>query len=180
MLKGCSEDITGRLEGLLKLSQMEEAAFQLNPQEVNLTVLPGQVSNDFGLLAARNRSSGLNPQEAIVVAADKARLKEVFENLLSNALKYSYPDTVITIGLKREKKAAVIAFQDQGQGLSAEDMKKLFTKFARLSSVPTGKERSSGLGLSIVKALVELHGGKVWASSAGKDQGATFFVALPV
>ncbi len=57
---------------------------------------------------------------------------------------------------------------------------KLFTKFARLSSVPTGKERFSGLGLSIVKALVELHGGKVWASSAGKGKGATLFVSLPL
>jgi signal transduction histidine kinase len=59
-------------------------------------------------------------------------------------------------------------------------MKKLFTKFARLSSIPTGRERSNGLGLSIVKTLVELQQGKVWATSDGKNKGATFFVTLPL
>ena len=58
--------------------------------------------------------------------------------------------------------------------------KKLFTKFAKLSAIPTGKERSNGLGLSIVKILVELHQGKVWATSDGKNKGASFFVSLPL
>jgi signal transduction histidine kinase len=107
-------------------------------------------------------------------------LLEVFENLLSNAIKYSYPNTTITIAVNRSGQQAVVSFQDQGQGLSEEDMQKLFTKFARLSSTPTGKERSNGLGLAIVKTLIELQGGKVWATSAGKDKGATFFVSLPL
>ncbi|MGR3176537.1 MAG: sensor histidine kinase [Candidatus Anammoxibacter sp.] len=63
-------------------------------------------------------------------------------------------------------------------GLTANDLKNLFGKYTRLSALPTGGESSTGLGLSIVKQLVELHGGKVWAESKGKDKGATFFVEL--
>jgi signal transduction histidine kinase len=73
-----------------------------------------------------------------------------------------------------------IAVKDEGQGLTADDMKKLFGKFQRLSAQPTDGESSTGLGLSIVKQIVELHGGQVWAESEGKGKGATFFVKLPV
>ncbi len=69
--------------------------------------------------------------------------------------------------------------RDEGQGLTSDDMKKLFGKFERLSAKPTGGESSTGLGLSIVKQLAELRGGNVWAESEGKNQGATFFVELP-
>jgi signal transduction histidine kinase len=69
---------------------------------------------------------------------------------------------------------------DEGQGLSDADKTKLFGQFQRLSARPTSGESSTGLGLSIVKNIVELHGGKVWAESAGKGKGATFFVELPV
>ncbi len=181
LIKGCSEEISGKLEGLLTLSQLEDESFQLHLEEVDLPTLLDQVGNNFGLMATQ-KGQRIHKQagESIAVRADRGRLQEVFENLLSNAIKYAYPDTTITIAVGRAGTQAVVSFQDQGQGLSEGDMQKLFTKFARLSSVPTGKERSNGLGLSIVKTLIELQGGKVWATSAGKDQGATFFVALPL
>ena len=181
MIKGCSEEISGKLEGLLKLSQLEDDSFQLHLEAVDLPALLNGVSSNFGLMAAqKGQRISYRAGEAITVRADRARLQEVFENLLSNAIKYSYPDTTITIAVNRSDKQAVVAFEDQGQGLSEGDMQKLFTKFARLSSLPTGKERSNGLGLSIVKTLVELQGGKVWATSAGKNKGAAFFVSLPL
>ncbi len=181
MIKRCSDEISGKLEGLLKLSQLEDESFQLHLEEVDLPTLLEHVSSNFGLMAAQ-KGQRISHQagESIAVRADRARLQEVFENLLSNAIKYSYSDTTITIAIKRTGKQAVVSFQDQGQGLSEEDMQKLFTKFARLSSLPTGKERSNGLGLSIVKTLIELQGGKVWASSAGKSKGTAFFVSLPL
>jgi signal transduction histidine kinase len=126
----------------------------------------------------------------------------VFENLLSNAVKYSFPNTSITVcchkllpsqmhgshqtaDLLRAHHAlsepfVLISVSDEGQGLTEADMQKLFGRFQRLSARPTHGESSSGLGLSLVKEIVEMHGGKVWAESLGKDQGATFFVALPI
>ncbi len=181
MIKRCSEEISGKLEGLLKLSQLEDESFQLHLEEVDLPTLLDGVNSTFGLMAAqKGQCISQLTGESITVRADRARLQEVFENLLSNAIKYSYPNTTITIAINQAGKQAVVSFQDQGQGLSEADMQKLFTKFARLSSLPTGKERSNGLGLSIVKTLIELQGGKVWASSAGKNEGATFFVSLPL
>ncbi len=181
LIKGCSEEISGKLDGLLKLSRMEDESFQLHLEEVDLPTLLDQVSSTFGLMAAQ-KGQRISQQagESITVKADRTRLQEVLENLLSNAIKYSYHDTTITITVNRSGKQAVVSFEDQGQGLSEGDMQKLFTKFARLSSAPTGKERSNGLGLSIVKTLIELQGGEVWATSAGKDKGATFFVSLPL
>ena len=73
-----------------------------------------------------------------------------------------------------------IEFRDQGQGLSSDDIDKLFRKFAKLSAKPTGKETSNGLGLSICKSLVEMHKGKIFAESPGKEQGSSFFVLLPL
>jgi response regulator receiver sensor signal transduction histidine kinase (EC 2.7.3.-) len=73
-----------------------------------------------------------------------------------------------------------IKVSDEGQGFFQDEMAKLFQRFQRLSAKPTGGESSTGLGLSIAKQLVDLHGGAIWAHSDGKDKGATFTIELPV
>ena len=159
---------------------MEDADFQLQLEDTAISELLNQVISLFEIQAQQK-------QQTIKVVhnykgslnLDRARMKEVFENLLSNAIKYSHANTDITIMTKEMDNGVLVEFKDQGQGLSEADMKKLFTKFAKLSSVPTGKERSNGLGLSIVKTLVDLHKGKLWASSDGKGKGISFFVWLP-
>ncbi len=120
-----------------------------------------------------------------IVEVDVERMREVLDNLISNAIKYSPIGKTIWVRVTRDVSsvdgAAVIRFsvRDEGQGLTEDDMKKLFGRFQRLSARPTGGESSTGLGLSIAKQLVELHGGKLWAESAGKNQGATFIVEIP-
>ncbi len=174
-------DIRDRLDSLLNLSQIENGDIKLNIEEVDLIKLLELVKSNFELQAQQKAQEiRLESTESILVKADKSRMKEVFENLLSNAIKYSYKGSTITILVSLQSNEVLVEFKDQGQGLSKADMKKLFTKFSKLSSVPTGKERSNGLGLSIVKTLVELHKGKVWAGSEGKEKGASFFVKLPV
>lgn len=113
------------------------------------------------------------------VAIDRRRTKEIFDNLVSNAIKFSPPQTKISVQLKQEEGFALVQITDQGMGLSNEDMGKLFGKFQRLSAKPTAGEPSSGLGLYIVKQLVELQGGTVWAESINR-QGASFFIRLPL
>ena len=78
-----------------------------------------------------------------------------------------------------DDRGIAIRVKDEGPGLSQEDMSRLFGRFQRLSARPTGGESSTGLGLSIVKRIVELHGGTVDAQSAGPGQGATFIIRLP-
>jgi signal transduction histidine kinase len=121
-----------------------------------------------------------------MVLVDTDRMREVIDNLISNAIKYSPEGKTIAVRVQHSKDdndggapSVLVSVRDEGQGLTEEDMKKLFGKFQRLSAQPTAGESSTGLGLAIVKQLVELHGGKVWAESEGKNKGSIFCVKLP-
>jgi signal transduction histidine kinase len=83
------------------------------------------------------------------------------------------------LSMSIDNRGIAISVKDEGPGLSQEDMSRLFGRFQRLSAKPTGGESSTGLGLSIVKRIVELHGGTVEAESAGPGRGATFTIRLP-
>ena len=98
----------------------------------------------------------------------------------SNAIKYSHLGGRIAITLEKSDDLVVIRITDEGAGLSEDDLKLVFGRFQRLSAKPTANEASTGLGLSIVKRIVDLHGGAVSAESAGIGQGSTFTVTLPV
>jgi signal transduction histidine kinase/CheY-like chemotaxis protein len=134
-----------------------------------------------------NRPQASNKQQAIQVAAspermimcDGDRMREAIDNLLSNAIKYSPIGGKIALTVAYEGEHALIHVTDQGPGLSPEDLGRLFGRFQRLSAKPTGGESSTGLGLSIVKRIVDMHGGKITAKSAGAGQGSTFTISLP-
>lgn len=111
------------------------------------------------------------------VYADGLYLTQVFENLISNALKFSNKGTTVTINISESDDEVRVAVSDQGQGLTEEDQKNLFKKFTRLSAIPTQGESSTGLGLSIVKKYVDAMNGQVWCDSV-KGKGATFTVVL--
>lgn len=179
-IKNCVGDINHQLASLLELSQMEEVDFKLNKEETDIREILLSTKRNFALLAGQKRQGiFLDEGGPVTASVDRERVKEIFDNLLSNAIKYSFPDTDITLRIQEAKEEVIVEFRDQGQGLQEKDKEKLFKKFARLSALPTGRERSNGLGLSIVKSLVELHSGRVWASSEGKNKGSSFFVALP-
>jgi signal transduction histidine kinase len=180
-IKKSANNVLNSLNNLLDLSQIENSSFRLSLQEVDVLALLNQSKRNFELIAAQKQQEiAINCNCSSIVLADSARLMEAFDNLLSNALKYAHPNTAVNINVTIEAQHLQVEFKDQGQGLTAADMEKLFTKFARLSAIPTGREHSNGLGLSIVKMLIELHHGDVWAESKGKDQGASFFISLPL
>lgn len=114
------------------------------------------------------------------VKGDRMRLFEAIDNLVNNAVKYSPLGSVVHLSLKSASQTRVLfAVKDQGPGLSQSDKAKLFQQFQRLSAKPTAGETSTGLGLSIVKKIVEVHHGKVWCESE-IGEGATFFIELPI
>ncbi|HEX2947965.1 MAG TPA: sensor histidine kinase, partial [Armatimonadota bacterium] len=109
--------------------------------------------------------------------ADQNRLERILVNLLSNALKYSFPNTPVLITAHRQGSEVVIAITDHGPGIAAEHLPHIFERFYRIK-----KEReaeSIGLGLHIAKLLVEAHGGRIWAEST-PGEGSTFSFTLPV
>jgi hypothetical protein len=112
------------------------------------------------------------------VRADPVRLRQVLDNLISNAVKYSPAGSIIQVSAAREASAWRISVTDQGPGILPEDRARLFQAFARLSAHPTGGERSTGLGLAITRRVVEAHGGEIGVESV-PGQGATFWFTLP-
>jgi signal transduction histidine kinase len=99
---------------------------------------------------------------------------------LSNAIKYSPSGGKIELSMEGDTEFTLILVKDDGPGLSQEDLGRLFGRFQRLSAKPTAGESSTGLGLSIVKRIVELHGGSVAAQSDGPGLGSTFSIRLPM
>jgi len=127
------------------------------------------------LTKLNNQPLAVNKQQSITVSAppnvvtmcDADRMREAIDNLISNAIKYSPIGGSISVLVSHENRKTVIRVADQGAGLSPEDLGRLFGRFQRLSAKPTAGESSTGLGLSIVKRIVDMHGGEVTAHSAG-------------
>jgi signal transduction histidine kinase/tetratricopeptide (TPR) repeat protein len=187
------------IQALLESAAAETGKLKLELKVVDVSQLVKLVV-EFNRERARlkNQTIHCNAQPECYACIDTNRFGEAIENLISNAIKYS-PEgkniwiTVQKVALEKShwrrkedwaqplpsQELVEIAVRDEGQGISAEDMPKLFGKFQKLSARPTGGESSTGLGLAIVKQLVELHGGKVWAESKGESLGTTFFITLP-
>jgi signal transduction histidine kinase len=130
---------------------------------------------------AHEKSITLNVQHdkaSEKIYADEQALMQVLDNLISNAVKYSPHHKNIWISSLALGEVVQIRIKDEGQGMTEEDLKRLFGKFAKLSARPTGNEHSTGLGLSIVKRLVESMNGKIWCESE-YGKGATFVLEMP-
>ncbi|HPN39316.1 MAG TPA: HAMP domain-containing sensor histidine kinase [Melioribacteraceae bacterium] len=110
---------------------------------------------------------------------DPAKIEEVLDNLVNNALKYSPANSTVVVNTFFTKEKITVEVTDTGVGLSEEDIKKAFQKGGRLTPKPTGNETSSGLGLWIVKKIIEEHGGRVWVKSK-TGKGSTFSFELPI
>jgi len=182
MIKASVLRIQNKLADILKQAEEDEHRLTLSIEEVDLNEMFTKTLTGFELMANRKNQTLLleHDPELPKIYADKAKISDVMHNLVSNALKYSYAGTTVRIIARQEENIIRIEVQDEGQGLSQADISKLFTKFAKLSSKPTGKETSNGLGLSITKSFVELHNGTIEAKSAGKDKGTSFIVSLPL
>ncbi len=166
---------------LMDVSARELGQIKLTNSSVDITTLVEDISKEYLMRAAEKKQTIEFLSNGIcTVFADEQCLRQVFDNLISNAIKYSEQEKLINISVTSSEKKVKIAVADQGQGLSNEDKVLMFRDFQKLSSKPTGGESSTGLGLSVVKHFVELHGGKVWAESEGKGMGSTFVVELPI
>jgi signal transduction histidine kinase/CheY-like chemotaxis protein len=118
--------------------------------------------------------------EPLVVRGDAVRLTQVFSNLLNNAAKYTPPGGKVQVSARQEDRFAVIEVRDTGTGLSPDMLKSIFDMFVQVSGTAKAAQGGLGIGLTLVKSLVELHGGSVEAASEGLGHGATFTVRLPL
>jgi PAS domain S-box-containing protein len=169
------------INGLLNAAALEDgdARLVMSPCDVTAIIQSVESMNES---AARRKNISVNVESepGCVVHGDPQRLRELVDNILSNAIKYSSPGKSIWMQVFHSSPSSVqISVRDEGPGLTDDDKKRIFGKFQKLSARPTGGETSTGLGLSIAKSIVELHGGRIWAESEF-GHGSTFIIDLPV
>ena len=169
------------VDDLLDVSRVTLGKIGLQRQRVNLEELVQRCVSDLGMgrLAETHEQKLEASTRQVFVEGDPVRLEQVICNLLHNAIKYTPRGGSISISCGTERDQAVIRVKDTGVGISAEMLSKVFEPFTQVESSRTRSEGGLGLGLPLVRSLVELHGGTVAAQSRGRGQGSEFVVSLP-
>ena len=180
-IRDAANRLTEMVDDLVSDAMADALNITIRREPVDIAILVQEVAEANRPLAARKEQTILvsaPPDHSAMCDVD--RIREAIDNLVSNAVKYSPLGGAIDLLVTQEPGGIVVQVKDQGAGLSPEDISRLFGRFQRLSAKPTAGETSTGLGLSIVKRIVDLHGGRIAVESAGPGQGATFKMTLPV
>jgi signal transduction histidine kinase len=174
-----SDRMLDLVKNLLDVNRLESGGMTMSLVEFDIApMVEATVQQYTSQAEAKNITLHFaNEAESSIAIADEQAIMQVLDNIVSNAVKYSPHGKNVFVRVKASNEGIRVEVQDQGQGISPDDMKKLFGKFARLTARPTGGEHSTGLGLSIVKKMVEAMNGKVWCESE-LGKGATFIVEL--
>ena len=174
--------ITRLLDDLLDLSRVARGKLEIRVAALDLVsvIAEAVVWNRAMIDARRHQLTVLHPPQPIPVRGDAVRLAQVISNLLSNAAKYTDPGGRIRLTAETTGEEAVIRVRDTGRGLEASELKKIFDLFYQLESASDRAERGLGIGLSLVRSLVEMHGGRVEAFSEGLGRGSEFLFSLPL
>jgi PAS domain S-box-containing protein len=170
------------VDDLLDISRITRNKLELKKEKIPLTqVLDGAVQSTRSVVEQRgHRLTVTTPPEPIEIVADTVRLTQVFVNLLHNAAKYTPQGGHIELTAEREGNVAVLRVKDNGIGLAPDKLPFIFGIFYQAERVYEQGQGGLGIGLTLVKRLVEMHGGTVEARSAGLNQGSEFIVRLPV
>lgn len=179
MIKESSEFMAHLIDDLLDVAKIEAGELQLNLAPTDLReVVEKALAWNQGPAQRKAVHLIADLQPVPLIPADRAKLTEVLNNLLSNAIKFSYPDGKIEVRLWQEGDEIICSVRDYGKGIAPEVQARLFKPFQRGESGTAG-EKSTGLGLTIVKRIVEGHGGRIWYTTQ-PQQGTTFYVAFPI
>ncbi len=171
-------DGLGMVRNLVDNRRLEDRGIDMRLEILNFSaVLSSLVKQYQSLAEKKNILINYSAPPSLSIQADKLYITRIFENLLSNAVKFSPSKTIVFVVVSDLEEEVEISIQDQGPGINAEDQKKLYLKFERLTPRPTAGESSTGLGLSIIKTLIEKMQGRIrYEERAG--MGATFVVNL--
>ncbi len=170
------------LEDLLDVSRIAQGKLQLRLAPVSLAdALQDGLETGKPMLEARRHTTRVElPPQAVWVEADRVRLAQVFANLLTNAAKYTEPGGVVTMRVGTHGRSAEVVVEDTGIGIEPQMLDRVFDAFSQSDLGAVHAQGGLGIGLALVKGLVELHGGRVSVQSEGAGKGARFTVSLPV
>lgn len=182
MISRNEENLNRLTSDLMDISKIKSNKFTLILEKIELNEIINNIIKDLKSLAKeKNIIISFLPLIGIPkINADKLRIVQIMNNLISNALKFTPENGQINIELKNSDNNIVISIKDTGIGLATENLSKIFTPFSQVQNDLNRKYRGTGLGLSITKGIVEAHGGKIWAESPGEGQGSSFIFNLPI
>jgi signal transduction histidine kinase len=202
-----SRHLLSLINDILDLSKVEAGKLELQPSDVNIRML---LENSLIMIKEKAMNHGINlvtNMDGIpeTISADERQIKQIMYNLLSNAVKFTPDGGSITLAAKlgtgysvvehenadeqtstqyqipnRDRNLVEISVKDTGIGIRPEDTDRIFNPFEQADGSSTREYQGTGLGLSLTKQLVELHGGKIWAESEGEGKGSTFRFVIPV
>jgi len=166
---------------LLNVTRIESGTITITPKTVNVEKIAEEVNKEHGLLASdKNISLAVQSRskQPCLIKTDTLILKEVLSNLVSNGIKYTPEGGKVTVDIQSRRNDVLISVHDTGLGIPKYSQENVFTKFFRAHNVVKQETSGTGLGLYLVKGLLESLGGKIWFEST-EDKGTTFFFTLP-
>lgn len=175
-------DKAERLEYLINeffdITRFNLTAMVLEPERTNLSRMLEQITNEFNpILAEKELSWETDIARDVEILCDRDKMGRVFDNLIRNAVNYSYPQTALTLSMKAEGQQVEIRMKNHGRGIPPEKLSHIFEQFYRADTARSSSDGGAGLGLAISREIVELHGGTIRAESAGES--VTFIVNIP-
>jgi len=171
------------INDILDLSKIESGKIELELSEVDV---PELVEDSQVMVREKCLKHGIQIEtflpesEAVIIRADERKLKQVMFNLLSNAAKFTPDGGRITVTVRKEGEELLISVADTGIGIAPDQQDRIFGEFYQVKGGPSAKTPGTGLGLSLVKRLVEKHGGRVWVESEGVGRGSKFSFTIPL
>jgi DNA-binding response OmpR family regulator/signal transduction histidine kinase len=168
------------VNNLLDMTRIEAGRLSVSPEPTDLRAVLDEARANFVHSGSPQALDITMPDDLPPVNADPGRIVQVVTNLLANAAKLSPPTAPIMVDVEHNALSATVHVRDQGRGIAKDKIHHLFKKFARLHEDEGQRLSGTGLGLAICKGIIEAHGGRIWAESAGEGQGATFSFTLPI
>jgi CheY-like chemotaxis protein/two-component sensor histidine kinase len=173
--------MTRLLEDLLDVTRISQGKIHLHREVLDLKVVVEEAAKAVGaLFHAREQQLVVDYQpRKLLVKGDSVRLHQILVNLLSNAAKYSEPGSTVWLTVQKAGREAILQVRDQGLGIPPDRLETIFEPFTQLASALSRSKGGMGIGLALVRSLVELHGGSIMAQSHGEGTGSEFTVHLP-
>lgn len=175
-----SDRLRDLADNLLDMSRIEAGSLSVKPEPLDLRAAVEEAESIFARGGRSHRIEVEMPEGMPAVNADRRRIVQVLTNLLTNAAKFSPASTPIKIRVRNDDLLATVEVQDRGEGIAASKLPMLFQKYSQVNDSSKARASGTGLGLAICKGIVEAHGGRIWAESAGEGKGATFTFTLPL
>ena len=168
------------VDDLLDVSRLTRGKIELHKEQLDLnSVIAKAIERTSPLLEQRAHQLTIDVPRDLYTLADRARLTQIFENLITNAAKYTHPRGHISIAAARRDATLFVTVSDDGNGIAPDRLLDIFEPFVQGERAMTHADGGLGIGLAIVRSLTELHGGRVTATSEGQGRGAQFTVELP-